>query len=581
MAGTQRVALTLGNRIKQSIGLGESHFREFKSAYEQRPEGSIRRDAKSIAKDVGEALVAFANADGGELIVGIEDDGTITGVPHIREFLDIILNAPYTHVHNDTPLSDVRVSKMRIANMPESKILHFSVQKSTEYIHLTSDGRCMQRRDRNTIPVSVERIQYKRQERAAMEYDREPISEAGVGDIDIVTVGELADLIMPGASPELFLQYLDLAEYTVRGLRLKKAALLLFAKDVSKWHPRVQVRIIRVAGSRIGSGEEYEVAKDEIIRGSIMKLMMEAWDILRPYLAVTTLGENSVFVETLLYPETACREALTNAIAHRDYSIEGRGIEIYVFDNRIEVVSPGGLLPTVQLAALKALKRVHQSRNPYVTRTLREAGYMRELGEGIPRIFSAMAARDLAAPELIEERNEFKVILHSKSIFSDVDQSWLDNYLEFALSIEDKKVMLLCKGSKAVSANEIIDVLNIVDTEDYRKLMESMLCKGLLYQALTKSQVTSQGRKLGSKRDVPRFKVRGASELKQFLQELESGITGEKDTVKVNADYIMRLKKGLSESSPYIHDTAKSLFDLGYIGSDKKPLPKMTGLWTG
>lgn len=580
MVDMQRVALTLGNRIKQSIALGESHFREFKSAYEQRPEGCVRRDAKSIAKDVGEAMVGFANADGGELILGVEDDGKITGVPHLREFLDTILNAPSTHVHKDTPLSTVRVSKLRIANMPESKILHFSVQKSTERIHLTSDGRCLQRRDRETVPVSVERIKYKRQEKMAMEYDRELISAAGVGDIDIKAVNKFADLMMPGTSAELFLQYLNLAEYTVHGIRVKKAALLLFARDVSKWHPRVQVRIIRVAGSSIGSGEDYEVEKDEIINGNIMKLMTESWDLLRPHLAVTTLGEDSVFVETLLYPEAACRETLTNAIAHRDYSIEGRGIEIYVFDNRIEVISPGSLLPTVRLDDLKTLKRVHQSRNPFVTRTLREAGYMRELGEGIPRIFAAMAARDLAAPELIEEHNEFKVILHSKSIFSEVDQSWLENYSEFELSVEDKKVMLMGKGGKAMSPSEIISLLNIVDTADFNELWQSMMRKGLLYQTLTKSQVGSQGRKMGGRRNVPRFKVRGASELKQFLQELESGIADEKGIDKVNAAYLERLRKRLSGSSPYMHDTARSLYYLGYIGSDKKPLPKMSGLWT-
>lgn len=143
MVGIQGIPLTLGRRVRQAIDLGESHFREFKSAYEQRPEGCLRRDAKDIATDVGEALVGFANADGGELLVGVEDDHSITGVPHIRQLLDTILHAPSTHVHKDTPLSNVIVSTLRLANMPASKILHFSVEKSTEYIHLTSNGRCM------------------------------------------------------------------------------------------------------------------------------------------------------------------------------------------------------------------------------------------------------------------------------------------------------------------------------------------------------------------------------------------------------------------------------------------------------
>ena len=198
MATQRKTVLTLGERIRQSIGLGESHFREFKSAYEQRPEGPRRRDPKSIARDIAETLVAFANAEGGEVIAGVEDDLSITGVPHIRELLDIILAAPTTYVHTDTPLPNPRVSQLQIANMPGSRILYFSVQKSTNRIHLTSDGRCLQRRDKENVPVSVEHIQYQRQVKKAMEYDREFVSDAEVSDLDIAMVSEIAERVMAG-----------------------------------------------------------------------------------------------------------------------------------------------------------------------------------------------------------------------------------------------------------------------------------------------------------------------------------------------------------------------------------------------
>lgn len=103
MSAVASIILTLQKRIARSINLGESHFREFKSAYEQIPGDQKRRDAKDIARDVGETLVSFANADGGELIVGVEDDGTVTGVPHLRDLLDIIMKAPITHIYKDTP----------------------------------------------------------------------------------------------------------------------------------------------------------------------------------------------------------------------------------------------------------------------------------------------------------------------------------------------------------------------------------------------------------------------------------------------------------------------------------------------
>ncbi len=100
------------------------------------------------------------------------------------------------------------------------------------------------------------------------------------------------------------------------------------------------------------------------------------------------------------YPEDACREALTNAIAHRDYTMEGRAIEVYVFDDRLEVRSPGALLSTVTVEGLKSLAGVHQSRNTALARTLRELGYMREMGEGFRRMFQLMRAHDLVEPEV-------------------------------------------------------------------------------------------------------------------------------------------------------------------------------------
>jgi hypothetical protein len=69
--------LNLGQQITIAVSLAEGQFREFKSAYEGRPGAKVKRSVRSISKDIGEALVAFVNADGGELIIGVEDDGTL------------------------------------------------------------------------------------------------------------------------------------------------------------------------------------------------------------------------------------------------------------------------------------------------------------------------------------------------------------------------------------------------------------------------------------------------------------------------------------------------------------------------
>ena len=85
--------LTLLQRARNSISLGESHFREFKTALEGKPGNKKPRNSTNICREIGEALVAFANADGGELFIGVEDDGTITGIPHGDDDIEIMKNA--------------------------------------------------------------------------------------------------------------------------------------------------------------------------------------------------------------------------------------------------------------------------------------------------------------------------------------------------------------------------------------------------------------------------------------------------------------------------------------------------------
>ena len=95
--------LRLKERIEIAIELGESHYREFKTALEGRPEAKTPRDLKEIGNDISKTLVAFANADGGELFIGIEDNSTVTGLPFNEEKMNVILNAPITYVNKETP----------------------------------------------------------------------------------------------------------------------------------------------------------------------------------------------------------------------------------------------------------------------------------------------------------------------------------------------------------------------------------------------------------------------------------------------------------------------------------------------
>jgi ATP-dependent DNA helicase RecG len=407
--------LLLRDKIRNTLILGESHFREFKSALEGRPENKRPRQVKSICADIGEALVSFANSDGGAVVIGVEDDGSITGIPHGDEDIEAMLNAANTHVYQNQNLPLVNANKLEL----DSKtILYFSVNKGTSRIYQLPDGRCVKRKDKSTMPASVDQIQFERQEVKSREYDSQFVDGASVTDLDVKLLQGIADEYIKGLSVERYLQQIGLAEYSVNDLRLKRAALLLFATSINKWHPRCQVRFLKVNGTRLESAPNYNVISDELVTGNIFELVIKAWEHLRSYLAYKTeFGLNSQFEQKYIYPEDAVREAVLNAIAHRDYSI-ANAIEIFMFNDRMEIKSPGALLSTLTIKNLYQLEGSHESRNPMIARVLKENKLMRELGEGMKRIFSLMQEQELAKPTLYSNGLWFSVTLSNKTTLS-------------------------------------------------------------------------------------------------------------------------------------------------------------------
>ncbi|TAF93452.1 MAG: hypothetical protein EAZ32_18645 [Cytophagia bacterium] len=407
--------LLLSDKVRNTLILGESHFREFKSALEGRPDSKKPRSAKSICADIGEALVSFANADGGAVLIGVEDDGTITGIPHSEDDIQTMLNSIHTHIyhHQQLPLNNAN----RLV-LGDKTILYFSVNKGTTMIYQLPDGRCVRRKDKATMPASVNQIQFERQEIKSREYDSQFVDGALVTDLDVKLLQSIADQYIKGLSIERYLQQIGLAEYAQNGLRLKRAALLLFATDVDRWHPRSQIRILKVKGNTLEAGEKYNVVSDDIIKGNIFELVIKFWEHLRSMLAYKTeFGANAQFEQKYIYPEDAVREAVLNAIAHRDYS-SMNGIEMFLFDNRIEIKSPGPLLSNISIDSLYAQENSHESRNSLIAKVLRENKLMRELGEGMKRIFSLMQEQELERPELYSNGLWFRVTLSNKTVFN-------------------------------------------------------------------------------------------------------------------------------------------------------------------
>ena len=499
--------LILQERIKNSILVGESDFREFKSALEGKSGSKKPRLTKKICEDIAEALVAFANTDGGEIIIGIEDDTTITGVPHSEEDIEAMLDAPNFHVYEGQLLPIVYKLKVILEG---KMVLFFQVEKGLSEIYQLRDGRVMRRNEkRQTVPASVKKLQFDQQEVKSREYDRQYVDGAMVADLDIPLVQSFADSYLKGLTVERYLQQLGLAQYAANGLRLTKAAVLLFAKDIQKWHPRCQVRIIKINGTELLSGGEYyNVISDEFVQGNIYDLVYKSWEMMRPYLAYKTeFGADAKFEQKYIYPEDACREAILNAIAHRDY-FNSNGVEIHIFNDRMEIKSPGALLSTLTIADLEALDNRHESRNAKIAYTLKVSKLMREMGEGMKRIFTLMQQNELQKPKLYSNTVWFTVTLFNKSVFTPIQQEFLRLFSNYPLTTIQKRILILGMNDKELSPYDIYQAMNTKDRDTYDREVTKLRTQKLLLEIRTNVQAKNIAFKNKiDKQKVARFKV--------------------------------------------------------------------------
>jgi ATP-dependent DNA helicase RecG len=207
---------------------------------------------------------------------------------------------------------------------------------------------------------------------------------------------------------------------------LTLAALLLFGKDPGRWHPRCGIDFVKYEGIDRRVGRELNIIKRERIEAPLVLLIEKAFEIIRPHVRERQRLVDLFFEERWEYPTFAWQEAIVNAVAHRDYRYEGLGIEIWMFDNRIEIRSPGELVEPVTIDRLLRRERIHASRNPRIVRVLTDFGYMREQGEGIPRIFEAMEREGLYPPEIgLEGGAVFNVTLRNTVAFRPETVAWL------------------------------------------------------------------------------------------------------------------------------------------------------------
>jgi len=468
----------------------EGQFLERKGCYDysQGGERPRRRQVRDVAWDIAETLSAMANADGGHVVVGVEDDGTVSGVDYPEDRLNVLLEVPRTHI-----IPPLRPHIHQVV-LEGRLVLIFYVDWSPEVHHLC-DGRYLLRIGDRNEPFPAEQIEAIKAGKRRRLVEGRFISDASLSDLATELLDQLrrkTGLNLP--DPELLRHY-RLVESRNGRFVLSMAALLLFARDPLRWHPASYVDFVKWEGKEQRFGAELNVIKRERIEGPLPYLIEATFRTIWPHIRQRQRLVDLFFEERFEYPTFAWQEAIINAVAHRDYGLEGTPIEIWLFDDRMEIRSPGQLVEPVTLDHIRNRERIHASRNPRIVRVLTDLGYMRQLGEGIPRMFEVMEREGLRPPEFnLEGGVIFTVTLRNVVVYPPETIRWLHQFEDWELTANQKRLLAYAHahGGKFTSRNyqKLVGVDIYTASRDIKELVRKGIARltrrgGRVYEIIT------------------------------------------------------------------------------------------------
>ncbi|MBI2143866.1 putative DNA binding domain-containing protein [Candidatus Woesearchaeota archaeon] len=378
--------------LKKIIAEGENVEVELKQSF---------HSVQDIAKDI----CAFANTQGGLLILGVKDNGTIEGLKGELDKVQQQISNANSMIHS-APLISVE-----ILSLDNKKVVVAAVHKADSSIFHSVEGVIYVRIGSTIQRLEGQSIVEFLRNRQILLFDEAIEPSARLEDIDLRKVRAYMEkrgqpALLDSHSLKDFLISKKLVSLQP-DMKLKSAALLFFAKDVQQFYPYTQIKLVRFDGS-----EPIKVLAYEDAKGSLPQLIDHSVNFVMRFVPKEFVIKDTQREEIPALPEEAVREAVINAVAHRDYFNKNE-VQISVFDDRVEITNPGGLPEGMSKELLGALSI---QRNPKIYQFLKDYGYMEGIGSGISKMYSLMRESRLNNPEFITTKEFFRAILRTKKL---------------------------------------------------------------------------------------------------------------------------------------------------------------------
>jgi ATP-dependent DNA helicase RecG len=414
-----------------------------------------------------EPMVAFANSRGGSIFVGISDrrPRQIFGVAWNQDLIEQVQEA----ARSTQPPLQVDVERWRVDDRDVASI---QVRALTRGWVQTSDGRLLVRAGpTNRALVGDELLRFVR-ERATDPVENEPVPGSDLDDLRPELVRKFVRTRMKRSMGNLSAAARDLGLLTADG-EVRLATLLMFGRDPQRRYRRFGIIISRFEGSVAGSARLRDRRE---LAGPLPLLVAQADQQIYNEMRRDAVVRGLVREEVPEYPPVALREALVNAVGHRDYSLRGAAVEVRLYDDAVEVESPGALAGYV---TVENLREAQYSRNERIMDALQRLGLVEEAGQGIDRMIAEMEDALLAPPQFEERSTAFVVRLRGGSVFAAEDRLWISQFRQLDLSADAKVALVYARRMGAIT-NEQLRGLRPLDREASRETLQDLVARGLL-----------------------------------------------------------------------------------------------------
>lgn len=422
------------------------------------------RKSKRIApRDLANDLIGMANADGGTIVVGLWRQA-VEGGEGEAERRNAQLQAAIDFAHPPVHVRHRRVPCVNAAGQRDH-LLVIDVPTS-EVVHANTKDEVFLRVGDETRRLSFHQRQELLFDKGQASYEARSLSDVGLEALDEALLEQYATAVGHPDSKRL----LRARHLATRGDRLTVAGLLLFAREPQVVLAEAFVRVLRYRGRERGVGTRQQVVKDVRIEGPIPHQLLRAHKAIAAWQPTrrALLPASGRFGEVPLIPEDAWLEGLVNAVVHRSYSIAGDHIRVEIFDDRIEVSSPGRFPGLVELS--DPLRSIRFARNPRIARVCSDLHFGQELGEGIRRIFEEMRAAGLIDPDYRQTAASVLLTLSAESA---------DRALDARLPVEARTITAALRSAGRLSTGEIAETLGLSRPATIRRL-EALRREGLI-----------------------------------------------------------------------------------------------------